>query len=143
MDHDHLLANIQPRRLKCMNVTIDGRRTSLRMEMDIWDALHEIGEREQLTVNELCIFVSDNIGDWRKQREADSSPEPTAAEGAEPFGEAEVEQKVKGGGTVTLTAAIRVFIMNYFRRLAHGVAPAHEGQNHLTSSAQGAGGVAA
>lgn len=64
------------------NVTIRGRRTSLRLEPAMWDALHEIAEREGLTIHELCTLV-------QKQRQES-----------------------------TLTAAIRVYILIYFREAA-------------------------
>jgi len=39
------------------NVTINGRRTSLRLEGDIWEALGEICSRENLTVHQLCTVI--------------------------------------------------------------------------------------
>jgi predicted DNA-binding ribbon-helix-helix protein len=39
------------------NVLIARRRTSLRMEADIWDALDEVCLREGLTLNELCVLI--------------------------------------------------------------------------------------
>lgn len=39
------------------NVVIAGRRTSLRLEQAIWDALEEIAVREGLSVNEVCTRV--------------------------------------------------------------------------------------
>ncbi len=129
MERDHLLANIQPRRLKCMNIVIDGRRTSLRMEMDIWEALQDIGDRERLTTNEICTFISHHIGEWRRQRDVE--------EGQDSSGDSDTGQKGKGGETITLTAAIRVFIMNYFRRLAQGVFQAHEGESHIHFGLEG------
>ena len=64
------------------NVTIDGRRTSLRLESALWDALEEIGQRENRTRNQLCGMIDGC-------RHASS-----------------------------LTAAVRVFIVNYFRAAA-------------------------
>lgn len=64
------------------NVTIRGRRTSLRLEPLMWEALYEIARREGLTIHELCTLVQD-----RRQES-------------------------------TLTAAIRVFILIYFREAA-------------------------
>ncbi len=64
------------------NVTIDGRRTSLRLEPAMWDALEEICRREDMSQHELCAMID--------QRRRASS----------------------------LTAAIRVFIINYFRAAA-------------------------
>lgn len=82
------------------NVTIRDRRTSLRLEPAMWDALGEIAEREGRTVHELCSGVE--------------------------FARTES----------TLTAAIRVFILGYFRAAAteqghvlagHGHRPAERG----------------
>ena len=64
------------------NVTISGRRTSMRLEQTMWDALEEICQRENLTHHELC-------GNIDKFRHASS-----------------------------LTAAVRVFIVNYYRAAA-------------------------
>ncbi|MCZ6448149.1 MAG: ribbon-helix-helix domain-containing protein [Alphaproteobacteria bacterium] len=36
------------------NVTIEGRRTSLRLEPTMWDAFDEICHRETITRNQLC-----------------------------------------------------------------------------------------
>lgn len=64
------------------NVTIRGRRTSLRLEPAMWDALREIARRESASVHEICARVQNG------RRES------------------------------TLTAAIRVFILDYFRSAA-------------------------
>ncbi|MEX2450236.1 MAG: ribbon-helix-helix domain-containing protein [Rhodospirillales bacterium] len=39
------------------NVTIRGRRTSLRLERQIWNALDEICQRERITLHELCMYI--------------------------------------------------------------------------------------
>ena len=39
------------------NVTINGRRTSLRLEEDAWEALEEICGREALNVHDVCTLV--------------------------------------------------------------------------------------
>ena len=39
------------------NVTIGGRRTSMRLEPTVWDALEEIGQRENLTRKQLCEMI--------------------------------------------------------------------------------------
>ena len=64
------------------NVTIRGRRTSLRLEPTMWDALTEVARRERLTIHELCSEIQS------RRRES------------------------------TLTAAIRVHILIYFREAA-------------------------
>lgn len=64
------------------NVTIRGRRTSLRLEPAMWDALHEVAQREGASVHDICSRV-----EFSRQES-------------------------------TLTAAIRVFILAYFREAA-------------------------
>lgn len=39
------------------NVTINGRRTSLRLERVIWDAIGDICEKEGLTIHELITLI--------------------------------------------------------------------------------------
>lgn len=49
--------------LICRNVTVSGRRTSLRMEPLLWDSLKDICERENCTTNELCTMVDRRRGE--------------------------------------------------------------------------------
>jgi predicted DNA-binding ribbon-helix-helix protein len=44
------------------NVTVNGRRTSMRLEQEMWDALREICRREDMTVHELCSLIDDRRG---------------------------------------------------------------------------------
>lgn len=46
---DHLLVS--------RNVTVNGRRTSLRLEPEVWECLAEIAAREDTTVNEVVARV--------------------------------------------------------------------------------------
>jgi predicted DNA-binding ribbon-helix-helix protein len=39
------------------NVTIDGRRTSLRLAPEYWSALDQIGRLEQFPLHDLCTFI--------------------------------------------------------------------------------------
>ena len=64
------------------NVTIGGRRTSIRLEPIMWDTLDEICHREAVTRNQLC----------------------------------ETIYKFKHAST--LTAGVRVFVINYYRAAA-------------------------
>ncbi len=64
------------------NVFVGDRRTSLRLEPAMWDALAEICRREDITLHQLSALIDE-------RRRASS-----------------------------LTAAIRVFIVNYFRSAA-------------------------
>jgi predicted DNA-binding ribbon-helix-helix protein len=75
----------------CRNVTVDGRRTSVRMEPMIWQSLAEIAETESYTINHLCTMVDQRRG---------------------PMG---------------LTAAIRLFVLHYYR-LAIATADADRNQ---------------
>jgi predicted DNA-binding ribbon-helix-helix protein len=61
------------------NITLQDRRTSVRLEPAMWDALDEVCRREERTIHELCTMVD------RQRRES------------------------------KLTAAVRVFVMAYFR----------------------------
>ncbi|MBL6957634.1 MAG: ribbon-helix-helix domain-containing protein [Rhodospirillales bacterium] len=55
-------------KLVSKNVTISGRRTSLRLEEDIWEALEEICRREAMTMHELCTEI-----DRRRKRSSRTS----------------------------------------------------------------------
>lgn len=61
------------------NVTVGSKRTSLRLEQTVWDALAEICRREDLTLSTLCGRIND------RRHES------------------------------TLTAALRVFVLSYFK----------------------------
>ncbi|MEJ0062010.1 MAG: ribbon-helix-helix domain-containing protein [Alphaproteobacteria bacterium] len=65
------------------NVTVDGHRTSVRLEPEMWEAVKEICRRERASLHEICTMVA-------QYRRPNSS----------------------------LTAAVRVFIMAYFRTAA-------------------------
>ena len=64
------------------NVRIEGRRTSLRLEPVMWDALDEICHRERITQHQLC----ETIYNFKHAS--------------------------------SLTAAVRVFVVNYYRAAA-------------------------
>ena len=65
------------------NITVLGRRTSVRLEPEMWRALREIAVRERCRIHDLCSVVQ-----MRKNPET------------------------------SFTAAIRVFVMLYFRAAA-------------------------
>ncbi len=46
-----------PNNLRSGNVTINGHRTSLRLEEEFWDGLGDICELEGLSVHELCSLI--------------------------------------------------------------------------------------
>lgn len=64
------------------NVTVGGRRTSMRLEPTMWEALQQVCARESKTLNELVTEID-------RQRQESS-----------------------------LTAAIRVYLLRYFRAAA-------------------------
>lgn len=68
-----------PSTLVNRNVTVNGHRTSMRLEPAMWDALEDLCRRESLTIHRVCSLVD------ARRRES------------------------------SLTAAIRVFILAYFR----------------------------
>lgn len=47
----------------CRNVTIDGRRTSIRMEPVLWDCLSDICRRERRPASELIALIDTRRGD--------------------------------------------------------------------------------
>lgn len=40
------------------NVTVLGRRTSIRLETQMWNAIREIADREHCSVHELCSLIA-------------------------------------------------------------------------------------
>ncbi|HYB09908.1 MAG TPA: ribbon-helix-helix domain-containing protein [Alphaproteobacteria bacterium] len=77
--------------LQSRNVMISGRRTSIRLEPEMWEALQEIARREGRSIGEVASLID-------AQRHGSS-----------------------------LTAAIRVFIVSYFRAAATDDGHAHAG----------------
>jgi len=67
------------------NIVVSGRRTSVRLEPEMWDGLREICQRERANLHQICTTVS--------------------------------LQKLE---KTSLTAAIRVFVMRYFRLATTG-----------------------
>ena len=65
------------------NITVDGHRTSVRLEPDMWNGMRDVCRREKLTMHQVCTYIS-------------QAKPPNSS----------------------LTAAIRVFIMAYFRAAA-------------------------
>lgn len=48
--------------LQCRNVSVNGRRTSIRIHTDIWGHVDEICSREGISLNVLCSVVDDLRG---------------------------------------------------------------------------------
>lgn len=71
---------IQKSSLISRNITVRGRRISIRLEPEMWDAIKDIARREGTTIHNICSLIS--------LRKADAT---------------------------SLTAAIRVFLMLYYR----------------------------
>lgn len=62
------------------NITVMSKRTSVRLEPEMWRALKEIADRERCTIHDICTLI-----------------------------------KMRKNPATSLTAAIRVFLMLYFR----------------------------
>lgn len=87
------------------NIIINGRRTSMRLEPEMWDALQDIGSQENMKISQICTMVD-------RHRKSSS-----------------------------LTSAVRVFIISYFRAVALGklnqrlnASPIHANSNMLSST---------
>lgn len=65
------------------NVTVQKKRTSVRLEAQMWIALKEIAEREKCTVHDICSVIAE-----------------------------------KKAANITLTAAIRIFLILYYKSAA-------------------------
>lgn len=78
--------------LEARTVALFGRPTQIRLEPSYWEALDEICRREDLTVDELCSDLKDRL-DSQSQR----------------------ARRVSG---VSLSNAVRVFIVGYYRKAA-------------------------
>jgi len=77
-----------PSSLVIRNIVVAGHRTSVRLEPVMWEALHDISRRLQLSVHDLVTEID-------RERTASS-----------------------------LTAAIRVYIVDHYRNAASRAAPA-------------------
>ncbi|WP_211099669.1 ribbon-helix-helix domain-containing protein [Azospirillum agricola] len=78
--------------LRARNPLVAGRRTSLRLEASVWEALEDIGQREGLSLNALCTQIDRRI-----------------AERARRHGTGD------GEASVSLALAIRTFVLGYYR----------------------------
>jgi predicted DNA-binding ribbon-helix-helix protein len=92
LGHDVYLGVVQSRTLLSRNVTVMGRRTSVRLEPAMWRALREIAWREECRTHDLCSPIA-------RRKHPDT----------------------------TLTAAIRIFLMHYYRAAATRRATAARG----------------
>ncbi len=78
------------------NITILGRRTSIRLEPEMWNSLNDIADRENCSIHDICSLVY-----TRKSQET------------------------------SLTAAIRVFLVLYFRAAATEVGHKEAGHGNF------------
>lgn len=83
------------------NITVRGRRTSVRLEPEMWNALREIARREQCKVHDLCSLI-----------------------------------QLRKNPNTSLTAAIRVFLMLYYRASSTEEGHARAGHGSFASMAQ-------
>lgn len=79
------------------NITVLGRRTSVRLEPEMWHALQEIAERESCKIHDICSLIA-----LRKKPRS------------------------------SLTAAIRVFLMLYYRAAATEEGHSRAGHGNFT-----------
>jgi predicted DNA-binding ribbon-helix-helix protein len=56
---------VQTSTLVTRNVTVSGRRTSVRLEPDLWEALNEIATREGRSVHQICADIEQARGNTR------------------------------------------------------------------------------
>ncbi|MBX2855453.1 MAG: ribbon-helix-helix domain-containing protein [Rhodobacteraceae bacterium] len=56
----HKPSSSTPTSLITRNVRIGPKRTSVRLEPELWRALEDIAQRENCDINEICKRVSDN-----------------------------------------------------------------------------------
>jgi predicted DNA-binding ribbon-helix-helix protein len=65
------------------NILVGSRRTSIRLESYIWDALYDICAREQRSIQDICTEIAHDPNGHR-----------------------------------SLTSAVRLYVLNYFRKIA-------------------------
>ena len=49
--------------LLCKNVVVNGRRTSMRLDKETWNALSDICRRENITLYKLCTLIDSAKGE--------------------------------------------------------------------------------
>ena len=88
--------------LCCKNVNVSGRRTSIRIEDELWLAAEELCMREGMTLHELCTLID------------------------------------RYRGESGLTAALRVFLIVYYRLAASEPGHAEAGHGHIRDGGRSA-----
>jgi len=86
------------------NITVLGKRTSVRLEPEMWKELKGIAKREQCTIHDLCTLIS-----------------------------------LRKNAKTSLTAAIRVFLMLYFRAASTEDGHARAGHGNFSMMKRRAG----
>ena len=89
--------------LESRNVVMDNhKRTSIRLEPSMWEALEAIARRENMTINGLCTMIKTRLDEQRRRQ------------GLAPESASEQNKKLKS----TFTSAVRVLIASYFVQAA-------------------------
>lgn len=103
-DH-HLKADecvdAQKSTLVSKNITILGRRTSVRLEPEMWNALKDISRRENCSIHDICSLIH-----------------------------------IRKNPITSLTAAIRVFLMLYYRAASNADGHAKAGHGSFENMKQ-------
>ena len=86
------------------NITVDGRRTSVRLEPEMWNSLYDIAKRENCSIHDICTLIY-----------------------------------LRKNPKTSLTAAIRVFLMLYFRAASTEEGHARAGHGNFEFMRQRAG----
>ncbi|MGM0423270.1 MAG: ribbon-helix-helix domain-containing protein [Pseudomonadota bacterium] len=56
---EEAISRLNPGGLISRNIRIGGKRTSIRLESEMWQALHEIAALESCSIHDLCTAVND------------------------------------------------------------------------------------
>ena len=48
--------------LVCKNVIVNGRRTSMRLDQEIWNSLSDICQKEDMNIHQLCSKIDSQKG---------------------------------------------------------------------------------
>ena len=134
MGHQELLASFTVSPLKLINFRVGGKRTAIKLEPSVYDALLEICEREFIDSEELINSIRDRLLElkgvlYTPYEKFGADNDPT---------EYQDEPVAKRPGAITLTTAIRAFTLAYYRRLAMEPHASHDTHASLdTTPTQG------
>ena len=130
MGHQELLASFTVKPLKVINFRVYGKRTAIKLEPSVYDALLEICERELIDSEELINNIRDRLLEVKGVMYAPSEKLDDDTVPAE----CQDEPVAKRPGAITLTTAIRAFTLAYYRRLALGPHTSHDSHASLDST---------